>query len=695
MGRFFFNIRRYRAMRYLLTLFWFPLVGMAQPNQLSASGYTGIGVVPVATTLTQGSLVIANDYTIPGARLTTGASTQVGLGVQEGLEIVGRLASNDSKCNMFVLGQCAPNTIRDFSGSIKYSFQNQWLKDKGTHLAVGATDIGGAATYFRSYYTVATKDFDHLQVSLGAAQAKTDTAPLRGGFALISYSPEKNVKLSLQRVGPASWAQVAYTTQLTEGGVQAWVNMNTQVGSNQVTNKNWLGWGVSYPIGNENSSKADSVGISAKAGSETVVMEPIGLPELGETFKKYGFYATNAYQKTDGSYVFLLNNNSYQWNDLDALGVGVGLISRALIGEKNNKFKLILKKNGINFVAVESNASCIKDWYQGGVPCADLRISSLINKSLESNGPALSEIAEPLLTAGFVQFRPEIVLTPSVVSAIGSEFGSFDADLGVNINSILPLWSGASIEENRLRPLGVGTSDFERGGPFYYSRIKPATTRKFFNQTISLPEANSALRLSFGTLFSTLDGHQVESMSQSADGRHRLSLVQGHFKDKLSIYALPKDYYLTTYRYAWDSAMSRVSEITSGKFFNGDRGFNLSQRYWYGDTEVSLYFRRSRKSEDVPLVSFAGIQVSLPISFRFSKGFNNISIRGGNQWSYTVESRVLEKNNIITTGYGSVPNTGSSLVQSFNRDRNSVRYFESGLWRMKESYLEFEKTQIP
>lgn len=677
-------------MRYLLTLLCFPLSSVAQINQLSVNGYSGVGMVPVATALEKGVVVISNDYTIPSAKLTSGSSSQVGLGLQDGLEVIGRLASNDAKCNMFVPGACPANTIRDFSGSIKYSFQNQWMKSNDAHIAIGATDIGGAATYFRSYYGVVTKNFDKVQLSLGAAQAKNETSPLKGNFALLSYSPEKYLKLSLQKVGPEAWAQVGFAKQLTDEGIQGWINVNSQITKNLITNKNWVGWGLSYPLDNAKKSQSTELNGFQKAAPDTVSMDLIELSDLQKTLQKYGFYSSNVFQKKDGSFLFVLNNNSYQWNDLDAVGVGLGLISRSLANEKNNKFKLILKKNGINFLAVESNAKCIKDWYQNSNPCGEFKISSLLNKGSTSSIEGQQDSEEVVLSSGFFEFRPEVVLTPSIVSAIGSEFGSFDADLGVNINTILPLWRGATLEENRVRPLGVGTVDFEKGGPFYYSRIRPSTTRKFLNQVVSFPEVNSAVRLSVGTLFSTLDGYQVESLTQSANGRHRVSLLKGHFKDPGSQYALPKDYYLTTYRYAQDAAMTKMSEITAGQFLNGDKGFNVSQKYWYGDTEIGLYFRRTRKSNESPLVSFAGIQVSMPLSFRFSRGFENLSIRGGNQWSYTIESKVLDKDNIITSGYGSIPNTGASLVQAFNRDRSGVGYFEAGMWRMKAAYIEME-----
>ena len=50
-------------------------------------------------------------------------------------------------------------------------------------------------------------------------------------------------------------------------------------------------------------------------------------------------------------------------------------------------------------------------------------------------------------------------------------------------------------------------------------------------------------------------------------------------------------------------------------------------------------------------------------------------------------SRIFDKENRITGGYGEVPKIGESLVQTFNRDRNSTRYFENKMGRLKDAFV--------
>ena len=117
-----------------------PVVLLAQV--LSANGTSGIGILPDATVIPSSSATISFDRTLPGAANPKGYNTQIGLGLYDGLELVGRLATNDQRCNMFQAGACPANTIRDFSASLKWSLQLEWLKQNNAHLALGVTDVG-------------------------------------------------------------------------------------------------------------------------------------------------------------------------------------------------------------------------------------------------------------------------------------------------------------------------------------------------------------------------------------------------------------------------------------------------------------------------------------------------------------------------------------------------------------------------
>ena len=135
----------YKKIFYAI-IFCTSLTASADFLQLSPNGYSGLGLLPSAHTLNTGSAVVTFDPTLPGASNTKGYNTQIGLGLYNNFELTGRLATNDLKCNMFKAGACPPNNIRDFSASLKWSLPLDWLKQNNAALAVGVTDVGGAAS---------------------------------------------------------------------------------------------------------------------------------------------------------------------------------------------------------------------------------------------------------------------------------------------------------------------------------------------------------------------------------------------------------------------------------------------------------------------------------------------------------------------------------------------------------------------
>jgi hypothetical protein len=70
-----------------------------------------------------------------------------------------------------------------------------------------------------------------------------------------------------------------------------------------------------------------------------------------------------------------------------------------------------------------------------------------------------------------------------------------------------------------------------------------------------------------------------------------------------------------------------------------------------------------------------------------------LGVRGVSQWTYSLETKVLEKDNIITGGYGEVPKVGDGLAMTLNRDRNSTRYYDTNLGRIKNAYVSLGNVQ--
>ncbi len=679
-----------------MALFIAACSGLAFAQGMSPNGYSGLGLVPSAYTLDGGTAVISNDSTNPGAPIAKGYNTQIGFGLVENLELVGRLATNNQKCNMHLEGACPPNTYRDFSSSIKWSLPFSWLKQHNAAVALGATDFGGAAVFFRSYYVVGTKSYDQFDVSLGQAKkANVGSSILDGSLASATWRPNNWVNISFQKVGPHTTAHALVHAPIFTNGTAAWLTFNQRLSDIPVMDKSWIGWGVSIPLDQveKKTYKAPLEKTSVQTGKKS--LDNLRPSDLVESLRAHGFFNPKIGYRANGELILELENTAYSWSILDAAGVALGMVSSAYAQEdKEQNFVLVLTTRGIKQLQISGEAKCVGRWLSSGEVCSKLVVQSLSQHAgkadfperLLLSGRGLDETVS-WLSGSVWSFRPEVIISPTVVTTIGTDYGSFDGDLGANINTLLPLWTGATIETNRVEPLGVGTKNFEQGGLFYASRLKPVTNRTLFHQLINIPAVNTQARISAGTAYAVWDGRQIETSTQTDNGRHKLGLTQGAFRTDTPSLNNERNYRLLNYRYANNDQQTSVTEITRGKFWAGDKGFSISQGFWHGDTKLSIYFRRSRMTETQPIVSFAGIQLAIPFTPRENKNFEHFAIKGVSQWAYSLETKVLEKDNRLTGGFGEVPKVGESLNITFNRDRNSTRYYEMNLGRLRNAYV--------
>jgi len=653
---------------------------------LSPNGYTGYGLVPSANTLSAADALAGFDPTLPGAANTKGYNTQIGLGLYDGLELVGRLATNDQRCNMFQAGACPANTIRDFSASLKWSLPLKWLKQNNANLALGVTDVGGAASYFKSYYAVASKEMGPFEVSIGHGKAVANYALLNGTFGELTYRPANWLDLNVQKIGSNSWAVASLKSDIPYTQASGYITLNQRLTDAPVTEKQWVGVGISLTLDGTASRKKGSQQNTPGQDQSSKSIANLRPEDLYGLLQMNGFYKP-LISESQKQLRLEIENTAYAWNTVDAVGVALGVLASTHGNVAGQTFELNITSRGISQAVVTGDAPCLKRWLEKGEVCGSLSIRSGLQRAGNNGGLAEINISQFLGLANW-SFRPELVLSPTLVSSIGTEFGSFDMDGGVNINLVLPLWTGATVETNQVKPLGIGTRGFEQGGVFYASRLKPATTRTLLHQLVNMPSINTQARLSVGTAHTTWDGRQIETSTQSDSGRHRLSLTAGSFKNDNLNANNQKNYGLATYRYSHDDRMSTVTELTTGKYWGGDKGWSIGQRFWHGDTALNIYLRRTRVTESAPLVSFAGLQFSIPITPRVNKGMQYLALRGTNQWTYTLESRVFDRENLLTGGYGEVPRIGDGLTQIFNRDRNSTRYLQSSLVRAKSAFNE-------
>lgn len=674
--------------KWLLIGFYF-LLSYSKADILSPAGYSGLGLLPSAQTIGQGKASIAYDQTVPGAPIVKGYNYLLGFGLTDQLELVGRLATNDLKCNQFVATACPSGTIRDLSASLKWQSSNKWLRQNDINLSIGASDLGGAATYFRSYYAVASKKFGQYEISIGEGKAKSSGAVLDGRFAALTISPTDRTKLSFQKTSNNTLASAYLSTPLWSNNLNGWITVNQQLAGSTQTSKNWIGAGVSMPVSGVSKNTIDKK--IEMRDHQVNEIKKFTSDELPALLKKNGFFKHRIGKTATGKLFLKIDTSAYSWNILDATGVALALMSGAYASNTHDTdYEITLSVKGVDQLQVTGEVNCTMKWLESGQPCSEINIKSLLERRTAST-EASAEAVWSEETAWTL--RPEVTFVPRVVSSLGTEIGAFDADVGLDINTVIPLWEGATYDHNRVKPLGIGTKNFESGGLFYYSRIQPVTTRSMLHQVLIFPHLNSQVKLSLGTANTYWQGSQIESSTQSDSGRHRFGVVAGSFKNDLLVHNNERSYQLAKYRYAAGTDLNTTTEVVSGKFWGQDKGYTITQKFWYGDTALSIYLRRTRVTSATPLYSFAGFEISLPLTPRKNTGHEYLMLKGPSQWSYAIETRILAPENTIIGGFGVVPKMGESLLQGLNQDRNSSKYYEMNLLRVRDAAVSLVSTE--
>jgi hypothetical protein len=136
---------------------------------------------------------------LPGVvRDPTGHNFVVGFGLLPNLEVAGRLATNSLDRNCFTEGCGARDLSASAKAGIGLDTANRF------RVAAGITDIGGAVTYFRTYYGA------HLQRS-----ARSQRRPGQGAVAV---APSHHARASRCRMASLPWVRAMWNTPTATHG---------------------------------------------------------------------------------------------------------------------------------------------------------------------------------------------------------------------------------------------------------------------------------------------------------------------------------------------------------------------------------------------------------------------------------------------------------------------------------------------
>jgi hypothetical protein len=711
------------------------------PTTMVQAGYTGLGITPTARMLSWGSTEINYENQLSGVFNRVGGHNYVvGFGLLPNVEVAARLAANENSSNCFAVGGCG---TRDLSASGKLSIP---LDRSGIwHAAVGATDLGGSITYFRTYYGALTASNGPWELTGGFASrrgpgsVRGSRSPLDGPFASVAWAPAPVVRAHVEYADSNAWAGVRLfaPVEWLPRGWSASFGVNRRLTETNLTKESWWTASVSIPLYQVRSAsattsrQAEAALVTSGAGTgsttpstpaasapqaiergqpsappstpdsrvapaaaATAAAKPqlsdTDLADLSRSLQAKGLEDLWIGRLPDGAIAIRAENGTYAWNTADAIGAALGVIARSL-GANQSTFNLVITQRQLPLVGVTGRADCLRSWIDTGEnTCAVGQLTTA----------GTADLVNVHASASWVQTREKpswrtvrLTVSPVLQSAVGTEFGVLDYDLAANFNARLPLWNGASVDGGVNAPL-ARTTDFEAGRIFGNSRVRSGIDRLAFTQIARIPFAPAGVvgQLTVGRMGTFFDGALAEARWEPGDGRHRVSASTGFLSNndyrngRGALGSLERTIpALANYRYRFSPTRTDV-EATAGRFVYGDRGVELALRQWFDDVSVSLFYRRTTFPSQVTR-QFAGIQLSLPIGPRRDWALApGLQIGGTPRFSHGLQTSIQDPRggNPLRLNHGVRPPT-QSLDTVLNSDRTGLTYFEDNVYRIRQS----------
>ncbi len=667
----------------------------------SNQSFTGLTLTPNAQSLEYGDFSFTYAQGLPlYGEIADVDSLKFTFGLIDGLEANGRIVTETYQCNSFQSKDCG---IRDLSMSLKYQIPNFWSNER-LDIAFGAQDLGGSANKFATQYAVAdyTFDFAPLRVSAGYGQSDIPLGVMDGPFGGIEYQPFDFVQLTgeYDAVEFNSSVKVFTPQELLPYDMTA--SLSYQIYSGHETDEqNMWNAALSIPLITDYTRSRDyarnNMSLMEKLSLEQSKADNASISALVSALRNEGFVNIQV-GTLNQSVVVALENRRYNHNQMDGLGVAMGIISSHFgsnstqeMGLSSDRVELMLLANQKPVVSVQTDATCYQSFVNGSAACDDIQFST---KNL-SDKLELVEWKTERVNSGTLD--SQLVLSPMVRHGVATEFGVYDYSFAMSSNLYTFLWSGAAVDIRHILPLAE-SDDFEEGGYFEDSAYENEIDRAMVHQFFRLPYVDVANQVSLGLVKTDYVGARSESAWFSPSGAHALGLEMSYFqhmdeKDKNG-YANPdRQTFLTRYTFSmpeWDWQFN----ATAGEFWKGDVGAKFTTSHWFEDIEVSASYQVT-KFNDTDEEQFVTVAVKLPLTPWRDMSPGLLQVRGNEAYDFNVSTRVGNDANYLSTGQGDeLVMDNSMLRRYFNRGRYGSDYFEENKIRMRNAYLRYLTTQI-
>lgn len=687
-------------------------------NALSLQGYTGILNTPTAHVTTEGDLyaLYANQEESKWRdKVPFQKNYFINVGFFNFLEVGGTLME-------------APGVNRDLSANFKLTTEPIFRKyPYAPVLGLGMQDFKGGASFLKTKYAVLSEDLWRLRLSAGYGMGPDHLEGVFGGaefklhdwvYLLADYdTDEKNVGARV--VLPHFWKIPVSFTATAKSSLT------------HKPEKIELAFGFSLPL-DFKVRKPKAVVASPKKEKkeithqfETTVLKVSGnvstpnikteienlekenltalktdvtdlhsedvrskLILLRDALVKAGFMNVRVGDFAGTNVIVEYENVRFNHNEMDALGVVVGMSVEALKDTKYNVLRLIIRKKNIGMLKISMPLRGVKKYLENPKYLSTLRSQITVSSNLGSYSRATfvdGDQNSSFLSTSFV-------LWPGLSTIIGAaENGEklFEYRLSLKPEIYLNLWKGALLNARWDVPIKWSDKMENDNTDSVMERLM------LFQGVKLLP--NLMANFGVGVLQHQNNGTLNELVFNPGDGEHRFKATQAWGKNEKTNKETKS--YLGSYKYNF-APLDLSLEATGGKFWFGDIGFALELKRFFGDAAFSVYYKDS-KTPDKKHWQAGGVMLAFPLTpEKDMKHYYKMQLRGTEEWSYGQETTFMNNNGADSSKSGNfIPDvpiavapllTGSLYNQYYNRDRLNASYIKNHLDRMRNSWIKYK-----
>ncbi len=690
---------------------------------LATTGMSGGATVPDGRVLPEGAIVFGfNNALEPGfPGIVKAENFQFGIGLLPFVELTGRLA-NYPKDHDRTLGH------RDLSANVKVTLPR--ILRYQPDIAFGLNDLGGGAPLFGAKFIAVSESVGPLRLRAGVAHGEAYlNGPFGGADLAIGRS---GLTLFLERNSQASFAGLRYTLPPSEvlgnfrlvatalqpfrinnlGGSQ---NVGASVGVNLVMSFAENGrrsrrvvsefspiW--TPPPGYEYAAPllpqaAQSTGTVMQAGvvsvSSSAIVPAAQQQAESDTMQKIQSALSAAGLERvrigmDGSTLIVeFENHRFNQNEVDAIGIVLGVASSMASAEVENVAAVVKKANMPLYMIRVDRAAYFTFTQSGDQNDVKSLLTFQYRPTYSDNVRWINSTDAP---RGYSRFR----IVPSLLKFVGTDVGVLDYSLAADIQGFVPLWKGAELSTSFLTSLAE--SDNVAHGIFGYAQqrsgLKSLTLSQSFWLTDKLLNVSSLGKFLYDdvgiqnemTFFTPKSGDlirmQYTYLRRSDQYYGDASGAGGAFN---SGDYRPRNEVTKTgsVSYLWNYQPLGISIETSyNRYVGKDIGPMIFLNRWFGDVQAQAFVRKSN------LETRVGFGLAFPLTPRQGMRPGWSHLEGAANFPLRLETRYARKGscNCITNGIvQEMPMVYSSSINLLNQGRIGRDYLLSQLQRMREA----------